>query len=152
MYCLALPLWQNMWSYLEFDAEDRVWRVFVDRKATDIAFGWDQVRGSIAYRALCFEDEQEMNEWNEYDIDSELTIDGVMDILKGDLVERNRISASRWESMDRFELGKFVMTEYVKLPAAELSYVPFNYCAVLDVLPQWITNSAIGQLVERIWC
>lgn len=129
-----------------------MWRVYVDDNATEITFGWDQVRGSIAYRALCFEDESEMNQWNELEIESELTVEGVMDILQQDLVDRNRINARRWDNMDRFELGKFIMSEYVKLPAAELSVFPFNYCAVLDMIPSWIADSGLGQLVERVWC
>ena len=131
-----------------------MWRVYIHGKSTQNTFEWDQVRGSIAYRALCFEDKEEMENWNEYDIniDSGFTIDGVMDTLKRDLVERNRIGSVQWDKMDRFELGKLIMAEYIKLPPAELSYIPLNYCTVLDMMPKWLVNSGPVRFVERIWC
>ena len=147
-----LPLWQNTWSYLKFDNKDNVWRIYIDNQATNHTFKWNQVRGSIAYRALCFKEKQQMIQWNEYDIQSNLTIDIILDKLKNDLVKRNIISQYKFERMDKYELGLFLMKEYIKLPKPELPYIPFNYCIVLDLLPKWFVDSFLGQIIENMWC
>ena len=86
-------------------------------------------------------------------MDNNLSIQSVLNRLKDDLVKKND---KKFDTMDKYQLGMFLMNEYVKSPKSELwkeiSYVQFNYCIILDVLPAWITDSFIMQVVENIFC
>eukprot|EP01084_Bolivina_argentea_P264289 447636_1 len=114
-----LSLWQNTRNYLRFDYNKNVWRVWINEEPTEHIYEWKDVRASIAFRALCFEDKNKMETWNEYDIETNLTVDGILNILKNDLIGRNRISEYKWNNMNKYNLGLFLMKEYVKLPKPE---------------------------------
>ena len=147
-----LPLWQNTRSFLQFDEQNKVWRVYVDEQPTEHVYAWSDIRGSIAFRALCFEDAQTAENWNENEIESELSVDGIMESLKHDLIAKKRIDERGWNAMDKYDLGLWIISEYVQLPKSELAWIPFNYCLLLDILPIWLANSFVFQLVETIMC
>jgi hypothetical protein len=119
---------------LKFDDKQRVWRVFEvlhgEHVATQYVYSWGDVRASIPFRALCFEDEEEMNSWSEYETD--LSIDDILETFKADLISKGALNENKWRSMSRYEIGLFLSSHYIKLPSSEKAWIPWNYPLIAE--------------------
>ncbi|HZQ29100.1 MAG TPA: hypothetical protein VFA94_15490 [Acidimicrobiales bacterium] len=78
-------------------------------------FDTDQVRYSVSWKAYCFADDDERRAWEAHTDD--LSLETVLDRLIADLVARGRLSSATDRPGDA-ELGKLLIDEYVRFPAA----------------------------------
>jgi hypothetical protein len=84
-----------------------------DGDTTLAAYGWDDIRFSISWKAYCFADDTERRAWREHQDD--LDLDGILARLVDDLRTRGRLAGSR---PDATALALLLIDEYVRFPAA----------------------------------
>jgi hypothetical protein len=97
---------------LRFEGGGR-WTVRSDADAVVAAFGWENLRFSVSWKAYCFADEAERRAWREHSDDLEL--DDILDRLVEDLRRRGRIAGERPEPT---ALALAMIDEYVRFPPA----------------------------------
>jgi hypothetical protein len=73
----------------------------------------DDLRYSVSWKGYCFADEAERDAWATHRDD--LTLDVILEVLVGDLLERGRITER--PAADE-ELGRLLIDEHVRFPAA----------------------------------
>uniref|UniRef100_A0A6B2L527 Uncharacterized protein n=1 Tax=Arcella intermedia TaxID=1963864 RepID=A0A6B2L527_9EUKA len=96
----------------------------------------DDLRVSIVYRARCFRDAEEARRFKELPESERLTLEGVLGVLKADLVKRGVLKAEEREGVSAFDLGMMLLKTYTRYPLPEKGLVPFNYCALPRLYPQ----------------
>lgn len=98
--------------HLHHDGDDR-WSVRDGSRAV-ATYRSDELRLSVSWKAYCFASEEEREAWRTHGDD--LALDTVLASLEHDLRERERLSGPRPPDA---ELGKLLIDEYVRFPAAE---------------------------------
>ena len=111
----------------ELQVEDQVIRRYTTK----------DLRISMVYRARCFASAEEAQAYADLPEEEMMTMEGILDTLKKDLVARGAAKADTIDSMGKLELAFLIMDTYVKypLPPVENAWIPFNYCALPRVLP-----------------
>ena len=143
------PFDKDQTNSMKFDKKNNVWRLYINDKPTSTVYSWQDIRASIAYRGWCFSDKEIMESWNAEEWSGDLTLDDIMDILKRDLIyEKKAITVDKWNRMDEYERGLFLLDQYIQLPKPSLSRISFNYCLVFEKFPNW----GIIKLIENIVC
>jgi hypothetical protein len=98
----------------------------------------DDLRMTIVYRARCFANADEAHRFNNLPPDQYLKLDYILDTFRADLVKRGRLTAAQAaDNSDPMALPLMILNEYVKYPlvAQSTSLIPFNYCALSNILP-----------------
>jgi hypothetical protein len=79
-------------------------------------FGTDDLRYSVSWKAYCFADDAERRAWSDHSDD--LSLEFILTTLESDLRRRGRLTAGDDRPADA-ELGKMLIDEYVRFPAAD---------------------------------
>ena len=79
-------------------------------------FATDDLRYSVSWKAYCFADDAERDAWSAHTDD--LSLGHILDTLEADLRRRGRLGAGAPRPADA-ELGKLLIDEYVRFPAAD---------------------------------
>jgi hypothetical protein len=123
----------NQW---ELRVDDELVATYPDR----------DLRVSIVYRARCFEDEDEYNQYNEYNkdrtTDKHLKLDYVMQVLIDDMISKNVVGIDEAKNMSKIDMAMLLMDHYIKYPMPSIDerpYMPYNYCLINKALP-WLPN------------
>ncbi len=77
-----------------------------------VAYGWDDLRFSVSWKAYCFADEAERRAWADHADD--LSLDVILDRLEDDLRERGRLAGDR---PDPKEFATVLIREHIRFPA-----------------------------------
>lgn len=96
---------------------DGTWSV---RDGGDVvaSYATDDLRYSVSWKAYCFADTAERDAWATHADD--LTLEVILGRLVGDLVSRGRLaSATERAAMTDADLGRLLIDEYVRFPAAQ---------------------------------
>ena len=137
-------------SVMRWDGQESVWRLFEGEQPTEIAYSWQEVRASIAYRGWCFSDKEVMDHWDATEWSGDWELEDVMAILQRDLVnERKAISLEKWKQMDPYDQAMLLMKTYIQLPRPVMSKIGYNYCLYFAVLPDL---GGLTQMVESLFC
>ncbi len=84
---------------------------------TELArYRWNELRFSVSWKAYCFRDERERDDWREHTND--LTIDVILDALVDDLCARGRVDADVARDAT---LGQLLIDEYIRFPESTSS-------------------------------
>src|SRR5207244_13642569 len=75
----------------------------------------DDLRYSVSWKAYCFRDEAERDAWAAHSDD--LTLQFILERLVADLCDRGRLDSPDHGLSDA-ELGRLLINEYVRFPAA----------------------------------
>eukprot|EP01084_Bolivina_argentea_P264293 447640_1 len=137
---------------LKFDHDQNVFRIYKNDVGMEYNYSWADIRASIAYRALCFENEMDMNSWNEYE--SDLSVDDIMKVFKNDLISKNVINQQKWDEMSKYDVGLLLANYYMQLPSTTLGWIPVNYYALIEY---YCTNrvmydSVFHQMIQKMLC
>ena len=95
---------------LDYDG-DRSWSLRDAEGEALAKYDWDQLRFSVSWKAYCFRDAEERDDWQHHRND--LTLDVILDRLVEDLARRGRRRARRCA---RRELGQLLIDEYIRFP------------------------------------
>lgn len=125
---------KNKDSVLRYVGDDQ-WQVLSDGEVID-KYSTNDLRISIVYRARCFKDASTAEAYKADTSVMDLEND-IINRLKADLVTRGKATTERLEAMSRLELAFFIMDTYIQypLPPADLSIIPYNYCAAASLFP-----------------
>ena len=146
---------------VRFDKEEQKWVVYVNDEIMDegYKFGWDEVRASVVFREWCFENEQDMNEYDPYllksknDQGNELGVgdlDDILNVLKKDLSEKLDIDVNVIENKwDAIKLATKMIEYYVKYPYSSFSIMPYNYCAIFKLFKRQKRISGVFAWVQN---
>jgi hypothetical protein len=99
---------------------DRRWSVRARGNGDDHVFATyatDDLRYSVSWKAYCFADGTERDSWATHADD--LTLDVILTRLTADLVERGRLASPSAHGLTDAELGRLLIDEYIRFPAAE---------------------------------
>ena len=77
-----------------------------------VAYGWDDLRFSVSWKAYCFADEAERAAWADHADD--LTLEVILDRLEDDLRDRGRLDGPRPEPR---EFATMLISSYIRFPA-----------------------------------
>ena len=74
-------------------------------------YDWSELRFSVSWKAYCFADDQERDDWREHRDD--LTLDVILDTLVADLAARGLVAPDVARDA---ELGRLLIDTYVRFP------------------------------------
>ena len=136
-------------TYIKYMKHLQKWQIYVNNTETEYTYNWEDIRTSIAYRGWCFKTENEMNEYDpKYYDKNDLNLDKIINILKHDLAKKKYISMEKLNKMDGYELGLYLIKQYIQLPYPNKGIIKYNYCLLFDVLPQY----KILNYISKIFC
>lgn len=96
-------------------------------------YTWDDLRSTIVYRARCFKDEEEAEDFRNHITDEsrELPLDEILTRFATDLVAKGKVaSVEAAMAMPRLDFSLLIMDTYVKYPMPVGLSFPWNYCAI----------------------
>lgn len=99
-------------------------------------YSTEDLRLTIVYRARCFRSQDEVQTFRQLSNKEAMSLESILQTFKEDLVRRRRASASQLDSMSRLDFAFLLLDEYIQYPWPPSSLVPYNYCAVMKLLPQ----------------
>lgn len=111
---------------------DETWELLEDGKHF-ATYKTDDLRWTIVYRARCFADAKEADHFHNLPEEETMQLEEILDILKKDLIARNRLSADN--DISRLDLAILLMDEYITYPLSPTSIIPYNYCALSKLVP-----------------
>jgi hypothetical protein len=136
---LLTTVLDNWREYKVVYAGDDSWELIADEKVVK-NYTTDDLRLSMVYRAKCFKDEAEKEEFDaNSDSRGSLSLDYILETLVQGLVDRGDIDASEKANLlsppNRLLLAGTLTKHYVTYPAPEDVAIPFNYCTISKLLP-----------------
>ena len=90
---------------------DQKWIVHDADGAEVTRYEWSELRFSVSWKAYCFADDQERDDWREHRDD--LTLDVILDTLVADLAARGLVAPDVARDAD---LGRLLIDTYVRFP------------------------------------
>jgi hypothetical protein len=124
-------------SVLKYMGSDR-WEVQSDGQAI-ASYSTEDLRIAIVYRAKCFPSQQEAHRYKTFHEDAAnlMSLEGILQTLRNDLVENKGVSREKLDSLSRLELAFLLMEKYIQypLPSFKDTTIPYNYCALPLLFP-----------------
>jgi len=133
---------KNLPQKLIWNNQVQKWQIFINGSATSQYYGWNEIRATVAWRAGCFKDENDANNYDSKMVNSSMDLDFILDTLQNDMIKKGIISESKLNKLSKLKLIKLILSTYIKYPKPGLSYISFNYCVLLQLLPnnRWLNS------------
>ena len=140
--------------HLKFNKNENKFELFKNNKKTNMKYEWNEIRASIAARMWCFENQTMADKFNPYFYDNHnFTLNDILNVLKNDLISKNRITQSEINKLKPYDLGILLMSEYINYPISNFKngvYISYNYCLIFKLLPQKL--HFLFAFIEHYFC
>eukprot|EP01147_Barroeca_monosierra_P003795 gene3794-8373_t len=123
---------------------ESLWDVISDGK-TVATYKFSQLRIALVWRSKCFKSKEEQRK---YDEAPKLKVEEILNVLKDDLIRRNRLDLNTYISPER--LGVLLLDEYVDYPLPVNTWMPYNYCAIPRLFGE--TNGGFVSSLLQLIC
>lgn len=97
----------------------------------------NDLRVTIVYRAKCFKDATELEEYKDYDSKNVMDLDTALGKLQDDMVSKKAIRREDIDKISRLDMAFKIIETYIRypLPPLEIARIPYNYCALGVIAP-----------------
>ena len=100
----------------------------------------NDLRISIVYRARCFKDESQIQEYK--NDTNHMNLKHILSVFTDDLIKKGKLQKDKINEISRLDLAFLIMDTYIKYPLPPKNYalIPYNYCALPLILPSYLSS------------